>query len=772
MFLPLFLLASSPLAIAPSTLVEQAPPPMGSVLLEDARLWDGTGAPVRQVDILVYGGMIQAIEADIPRSAAQSWVAIDSAFVTPGLIDAHVHLTLAPGAGLDEWPKDKLDAHLQHHLRAYVAAGVTTVMDCAGMWEDLDRVQDWLDEGEPGPRVLTLGEPPTIAGGYGPAVLPELPVQSSPEEIAAYMVAHKAHGAHGVKLLVEDGPTKPIWPMPEQGWWDAVTAQADAQGLPLYAHAMTPDETALALTLEPRALLHAMMEADPEVEAAIAASGVYVVSTANLGAAPLWGWETERLDEPLLALLAHPEELAALRDTETRKRSFAAAGALTSPGTPPRLLRWMSGRNFTYKLILNMLEERLGVLTRLHESGVPLVMGSDAPGWPVLIDSIPGYSSVREMELLAQAGLSAEEVLIASTQRSAEMLDMSGQIGVIQVGAQADLVVHNGDPLSTVGAWRDVRSVMHGGMLQSPERWMTASAADLAPPPVGPPLLQPLDNDGACEVTELATGNVLARFEGLCSWWTVSRSPVQPAEWVMSMGFQETQMASSAGALPGLPVGKLDGVGYSSDGEILAFALEDPEVQLDEESESAWLMLGEERVDLDYEMAQMFNAVVCTPYTLVDGAWVAAAEPEVAQLYEGMYAPYCDGAGGRQLQGFQSPGSDYTMPDGAVEEDIPDALQALSQDDFTHWALLPELSLAVSSYWFEGAHISAPIAHQTDQGWMPLLGVEEDGPVTLYFQDTLVLACTPNHAHLYQRFGYGRVWTNEGVCPVLWNAEG
>ena len=413
---------------------------------------------MRQVDILVHGGVIQAIEADIPRAQAESWVAIDSAYVTPGLIDAHVHLTLAPGAGLEEWPQEKLDAHLQHHLRAYLAAGVTTVLDCAGMWEDLDRVQGWLDEGEPGPRMLTLGEPPTIAGGYGPAVLPELPVQSTPEQIAQYMAAHKERGAHGVKLLVENGPTKPIWPMPEPAWWQAVTDQAAVQGLPLYAHAMTPDETALALTLEPRALLHGMMEADPVVEAAIADSGVYVVSTANLGAAPLWGWETERLEEPLLERSAHPEELAALRDGETRKRSFAAAGALTSPGTPPRLLRWMSGRTFTYKLILGMLEERLGVLWRLHESGVPLVMGSDAPGWPVLIDSIPGYSSVRELELLAQAGLSAEEVLIASTQRSAEMLGMQGQIGVVQVGASADLVVHNGDPLYTaqddlVGGW-------------------------------------------------------------------------------------------------------------------------------------------------------------------------------------------------------------------------------------------------------------------------------------------------------------------------------
>lgn len=767
MLFPLILLSSLQ-EPAPARVFPMAP--IGSILLEDARLWDGTGAPVRQVDILVHDGLIQAIEDDIPREAADSWVAIDSAFVTPGLIDAHVHVTLAPGAGLEEWPKEKLDAHLQHHLRAYVAAGVTTVLDCAGMWEDLDRVQEWLDEGEPGPRVLTLGEPPTIADAYGHAVLSELRVQTTPEQLAEYMVAHRAHGAHGVKLLVEDGPTKPIWPMPQPEWWQAVQTSAAEQSLPLYAHAMTPMETQVALGLEPRALLHGLIEADPEVEAAIAESGVYVVSTANLGAAPLWGWETERLDEPLLALLAHPEELAALRDEETRKRSFAAAGELTSPGISPRLLRWMSGRKFTYNIIVDMLEERLGVLTRLNESGVPLVMGSDAPGWPVLIDSIPGYSSVREMELLAQAGLSAEEVLIASTQRSAEMLGMTGQIGVVQVGAQADLIVHNGQPLHSVSAFRDLQLVMRGGVLASPEWWMTASAADLAPKAQGPALLQPVDKDGACEVTELATGRVLVSAPGACGAWTVALSPTDPTQWVITLGDEAPVMTSTAGALPALPSGDLDGLGFDEEGGILAFSMESPEVNFDEEEQRAWLMVQGKQVEVDYDTAQMFNPVVCTPNTLTEGDWLAL-EPEVVQLYEGMYAPYCDGVGGRELEGFLAPGRDYTMPEGAVEEDIPEELRALSKDDFTHWVLFPELSLAVSSYWFEGAHISAPIAHQTDLGWMPLEGVEADEPVTVYIQDSLILACTPTHAHLYQRFGYGRVWTAEGVCPAHWNAQ-
>jgi hypothetical protein len=583
------------------------------------------------------------------------------------------------------------------------------------------------------------------------------------------MASHKEHGAHGVKLLVEDGPTKPIWPMPAQEWWEAVVEQAEAQQLPTFAHAMAPEETALALTLEPRALLHAMIEGDPVVEAAIAESGVYVVSTANLGAAPLWGWETERLDEPLLALLAHPEEMAALRDEETRKRSFAAAGELTSPGISPRLLRWMSGRKFTYNIIVDMLDERLAVLTRLHALEVPLVMGSDAPGWPVLVDSIPGYSSVREMELLGQAGMSPEQVLMAATSRPAEMLDMQGQIGVIQVGAQADLVVHNGDPLSSVSAWRDVRLVMQDGVLRSPEQWMNSSAEDLLPLAQGPALLQPLDQSGTCEVTELATGKVLARFDGPCEGWTLARSPVS-TEWVMSMGYENKSVTSSAGDLPALPSGELDGVGYSAEGKVLAFSLESPEVQLDEKAEEAWLMVAGERVELDFEMAEMFNAVVCTPYVYEDQAWQAAAEPEVVQLYEGLDVGVCDGAAGLNLEGLSSPGRENTVPQDLQDGEVPPQLAALSQDDFSDWGFAPSLNLALSRYWFEGEHLTGPFATEDEDGWRSLEGVEQDGPASLYVTDTQVLVCTSDAAHLYDRLGMRRIWTSPGACPVFWTA--
>ena len=169
--------------------------------------------------------------------------------MVPGLVDSHVHVTLAPGQYLHDWSQDELDAHLKHHLRAYLAAGVTTVLDCAALWEDLDRVRGWLEAGEPGPRVLALGQPPALPDSYGPAVLPDLPTQATPAEVTAHMAELDRREVAGVKVLWESGMTKPIWPLPEGEWLAALQAGAREHELPLYVHAMDPEETTEALAL-------------------------------------------------------------------------------------------------------------------------------------------------------------------------------------------------------------------------------------------------------------------------------------------------------------------------------------------------------------------------------------------------------------------------------------------------------------------------------------------------------------------------------------------
>ena len=100
-------------------------------------------------------------------------------------------------------------------------------------------------------------------------------------------------------------------------------------------------------------------------------------------------------------------------------------------------------------------------LTRaLHETGVPLMAGTDAPGVPF---ETPGASAHRELKLLQACGLSPYEALQAATTNAAKFLHNEGEFGTVTVGKRADLLLVRGNPLTDLETARDPLSVMIRG---------------------------------------------------------------------------------------------------------------------------------------------------------------------------------------------------------------------------------------------------------------------------------------------------------------------
>ena len=135
------------------------------LLIRNARLIDGTGAPPRTgVAILVRDSRIAAIAPDL---AAPDSPLLDAggATVLPGLIDAHVHLGVVPGSGQRHDPPEVERALRRWHLRAYLACGITTVLDTSVAAATALEIQGWLRSGELGPRYLTLGPGLTTPSG-------------------------------------------------------------------------------------------------------------------------------------------------------------------------------------------------------------------------------------------------------------------------------------------------------------------------------------------------------------------------------------------------------------------------------------------------------------------------------------------------------------------------------------------------------------------------------------------------------------------------------
>jgi imidazolonepropionase-like amidohydrolase len=294
----------------------------------------------------------------------------------PGLIDAHVHLTLAGEA--------------RANAAATLRAGFTTVVDLGSANGAGLALREAVRSGQTeGPRIIAAGSWIGVKGGvceFGGATV------SSPDEARARAQGDVDAGADLLKVCVTG------WPREAVASGDSVQLKAPllspvmdvgrAHRRPVVAHAIGRAGALLATSSGVRALAHTPI-VDSASAARIAASKVYVVSTlATLGAG------------------AERDELL---------RSFRA----------------------------------------LHRAGVPIVFGTDA-------GVMRHGNNARELLALQEAGLSPIEVLRAATTNAAEMLGDSA-LGVVAVGAMADLIAVDGDPLSDLRVLQQPSLVVRAG---------------------------------------------------------------------------------------------------------------------------------------------------------------------------------------------------------------------------------------------------------------------------------------------------------------------
>jgi imidazolonepropionase-like amidohydrolase len=102
-------------------------------------------------------------------------------------------------------------------------------------------------------------------------------------------------------------------------------------------------------------------------------------------------------------------------------------------------------------------------LKRVHAAGIPIAMGTDA-GNPL---TLHGPSVFAEMEAMQAAGMTAHDVLVASTRGGARAMGRDASIGTLEKGKEADLLVLGADPTSDIANMRQLRWVVRAGVLRS-----------------------------------------------------------------------------------------------------------------------------------------------------------------------------------------------------------------------------------------------------------------------------------------------------------------
>jgi imidazolonepropionase-like amidohydrolase len=452
------------LSTAFSALPGVPPPPRALV---GATLVDGTGAPpVRDAVVLLRDGKIECAG---PRAACPVPAGVDTTdlaglWITPGLVDAHVHFSQTGWAdgrpdSLDvraRHPYEKVVSGLQRHPerfgRSYLCSGVTAVFDVGGYAWTLN-LPGWAEPNAEVPRIAAAGPLLSTVDHWLnlPAERQFLVVGDA--DAARTNVGYLAErGAAAVKvwyIVDADQPVEKSAPAVR-----AAGEAARARNLPLIVHATGLAEAKEALRAGAKLLVHSVEDkpVDDELLDLARKSGAIYCPTLTVrggylrmyaGAA---GRQAPAVDDPNGCV-----------DPETRAK-VAETAQTASPVGPERV---------------KALEARFGEgeriaaanLKRVAEAGIPIAMGTDA-GNPL---TLHGPAVYAEMEAMQAAGLTPLQVLTASTRGGARAMGREKDLGTVEKGKLADLLIVAADPTADVANFRKVRWVVRGGVMRSIE---------------------------------------------------------------------------------------------------------------------------------------------------------------------------------------------------------------------------------------------------------------------------------------------------------------
>jgi imidazolonepropionase-like amidohydrolase len=458
-----------------------APAGGGYLVIKNARIVDGTGAPPREgATIVIRDGRIVAIGTDVREAADAEVLDAGGRTVLPGLIDSHVHFAAAPG-GAFRGDSDATRRELnRQHLRAYLASGVTTVLEPGSPVATVREIEQLIAEGAPAPRYLTTGPMITVPGGY-PGTDLHGPVDS-PAEVEAKLDLIQSLGGVGVKIAIESlGGLEPYPPEIR----DAILTGARKRGLPLYVHATAPQDQEAALDYGAHAIAHSTMgghwmgqvlppsDLSDEHARRMAESGAYQQTTFSILDAWPNHYDTARLNDPSVQLVVPELEIVTARDPDAQRYFFSELIGAQAAWTPTFLRPFLARMLFDKSNLDEGLQYSQRNVAKLYRAGVPIVAATDAPSiWPLAIYNFHGPQLAREVELLGEAGLPPADAIGAATRVPASMLGLDSEIGTIEVGKRADLVIVDGDPLRDLRALRAVHWTVKDGVAGTPREWM------------------------------------------------------------------------------------------------------------------------------------------------------------------------------------------------------------------------------------------------------------------------------------------------------------
>jgi len=402
-------------------------PAGGTTVLTGARVMDGTAsAPIEPATIVIVDGRIAAVgpaeSVSIPPGAER--VDLSGKTVMPGIVNPHGHLNVDGNTTLP------VREHIIQRLRAYADYGVTTVMSLGQTTEDERiglQVRDEQRQGRVGgARYYTTGRNAVAA---------------NPEEARALVNRLADLKVDFIKTRLNGRATDMD---PET--LGAVIDQAHQRGLRAAIHIYYLRDAKIAVQNGIDVIAHSVR--DQSVDQALIAE----MKRYNVAYVP-----TLTRD---LSVFVYESTPAFFQDPFFRRGMYAyqtEVDLLSDPAHQEEIRN-----NPRAQALKRALEQGKRNLKLLSDAGVRIAMGTDTgsandPGrWQ-------GFFEHVEMEMMVEAGMTPMQVIRAATSSAAIVLGLDDELGSIQPGKRADLLVLNADPLENIRNTREIHSVWIDG---------------------------------------------------------------------------------------------------------------------------------------------------------------------------------------------------------------------------------------------------------------------------------------------------------------------
>lgn len=375
-----------------------------ALLIRDAMVFDGTGRDAYPASVLVEDGRIAAIGDDLVAPKGARVVNARGQALLPGLFDLHTH-----------WTPNAVPSELPQVANLYMAAGVTTVSDFHEPPEAYAPRRQWLASiAAPDVKFAARMSTPL---GHGADWGDENTTRwvNTPESARAGVQAVAAYKPDFIKAFTDGwrySNAADNSSMDEETL-GALVDEAHKHGLKVFTHTVMVKRGKAAARAGVDVIAHSVQDGPVDAEL------IELMRTHGTAYAPsLAVYLPERVD---------------------------GSGRT---GAKPDVLRQRE-HNFA---------NALGNVKALHDAGIPVVVGTDAG----MTGTPHGSSTLRELELLVDAGLTPSEALVAGTAHSAKALGVEDR-GTLEVGKRADLLLVKGQPWTRIGDIRNTQQVYVAG---------------------------------------------------------------------------------------------------------------------------------------------------------------------------------------------------------------------------------------------------------------------------------------------------------------------